>query len=157
MTALAPVKCARCGHPFLRQKRSQKFCSQRCERGDMKSRRRIRQGPAMHACANAVCGKQFRRTNPRHRYCCNACRYIAFRATPPKPRTRLRCKYCRGRHMTSACPNPSGAVLKQYGTLGPLREYIPPPGVTVRIIHAPYAMHGDELGAWLRERRLNEA
>lgn len=133
----------------------QKFCSERCRRGAKRSRNRGRDGlraPTHLKCENAMCGKEFKRNSPQQKFCSNICRYLSWRRTnPPKPRKHLRCKHCRGRHMTSACPNPTGRVVKQYGTLGPNREYIPPPGVSVRYIQVPYNIYGDRLNQILKE------
>lgn len=107
-------------------------------------------------CQNPACALPFTPQNPNghnQRYC-PECR-SARRTMPPKPPARpLRCKWCRGSHLTDHCPNPNGRrpVRKLYGTMGPRREYVPPPGVSVRIIEAPYALCGDQLDAWLNQR-----
>jgi len=65
-----------------------------------------------------------------------------------RPRRRLRCNWCRGPHATDLCKNPSGKrLVRQFGTLGPDREYVPPPGIEVPIWHLPNTANGDTLTA----------
>lgn len=60
------------------------------------------------------------------------------------------CKHCRGPHQANLCPN-RGPAIKQFGTLGPNREYIPPPGVNVRIMQITGDTFGDQLTKILKE------
>ena len=58
---------------------------------------------------------------------------------------RLRCHWCRGGHISTACPNRDGKTVKLYGSTGPNGEYIPPPGVRVRHLVIPRTVHSDRL------------
>ena len=88
------------------------------------------------------------------RYCNMSCRNRAHAAkckVAKQPRLRrLRCHWCSGGHISTACPNRNGATVKQFGTMGPNREYIPPPGVEVRVRHLGPLVFGEDMP---KERR----
>lgn len=97
------------------------------------------------------CNKEFQRNSAHQRFCSDPCRYQSGRRTnPPKPRKSLRCKWCRGAHQTNLCPN-RGPAIRQFGTLDQDRNYIPPPGVKVRILSIPRTVDGEQLKAILKE------
>ena len=102
------------------------------------------------------CGGIMEHPRPGQRFCNESCRnrnHCARQKATARPRfRRLRCHWCSGKHMTAACPNRTGECVKQFGTLGPNREYVPPPGVKVRVVHAPYNAFADQLdpSTWRR-------
>ena len=102
-------------------------------------------------CENGLCGKEFKPHTKDQRFCCKPCGHQSRRCTsPPKPRKHLRCHHCRGLHQTSQCPN-RGESVRQFGTMDQDRNYVPPPGVKVRVLVNPPTINGDQLKAMLKE------
>jgi len=128
----------------------QKFCSTACRRRE-KGRRARREGRSSPRNDNCLrCGKPMVGKPWGAKYCGSECRSIHYRGAKTKTaRTRLRCMRCGGRHMGNACRE--GPIERKYGTVVDGR-YVPPEGVRVRVIEAPYAMFGDQLKGYLAKR-----
>lgn len=156
------MTCARieCGKHFVPQRKWGKYCSARCGRLSSRQRQRDRQRaasgkpplpvlPAELPRPCAQCAATIEKPRRGQQYCNDSCRNRANCAKQKaiaRPRfRRLKCHFCRGRHVSAACPNRNGTQIKLYGTLGPNREYIPPPGVRVRVLVLPNTVHGDML------------
>lgn len=103
------------------------------------------------------CEREFTATREGNKFCSASCRGKAYRAqgrtAEMRSRRGLRCHWCRGHHHSLACPNRAGATIKLYGTMGPNREYVPPPGVKVRVVSIPNTVHGDRIGKLLENLR----
>lgn len=135
----------------------QRFCSELCRskgrrRERRAERRKVRAPIPPRLCAQ--CAGEFAPLQPTQKFCGESCRnraHIAARKAIARPAfRRLKCHFCRGRHVSAACPNRDGEVVKLYGTLGPDREYIPPPGVKVRVLVLPNTVHGDMLKSFIK-------
>ena len=69
-------------------------------------------------------------------------------------RKRVRCRWCHGKHLTNKCPDPQQKrkVTRLFGTTDPItRSYIPPQGVSVRVMSIPITMDSHRLRRALRE------
>lgn len=120
-------------------------------------------------CAHQPCSLRFTpKPGRRQRYCCEACRRHAHRKAQrtaratarravcdvPRPkhvrRKRLECKWCGMGHRTDLCPR-NRNVVKQYGTVDAQGNYVPPPGVKVRVLEISRTVHSDTLRRVLGE------
>lgn len=124
----------------------QVFCSVRCRRrGHYRRKYQAAIGP--RPCQQ--CGAIMATSKPGRKYCGPACRSLAHQASKKAMRVprrrRLKCKWCSGDHQSAACTNREGVTVKQYGTMGPNREYVPPPGVRVTVRHLPPSVFGEDL------------
>ncbi len=152
--------CLQCGKPFAPTRSWSKFCKRYCS---MKYARLVRKKavprvPEERTCLH--CGTRFATFHPRQKFCRHRCGVDytnkqglteEFRIKLYRPGRRLKCKWCAGQHKTDICPNRYGEVVKQYGTIGPNREYVPPDGVKVRYISIPPTVHGDTLKRLLKD------
>jgi hypothetical protein len=119
-------------------------------------------------CQNDRCGAKFTPHRSWQRFCSERCRLSLHRrlarlkakasrpahpigqAHPPRKR-RLNCHWCRGGHVSTDCPNRSGHSVKLYGTTDADGNYVPPPGVNVRVLSIPTTVHSDALTDILKE------
>ena len=156
--------CAHCGAEYQKLRPWQTYCRKRCNVNASRHRlRSVQRGeavppPALIDCAQ--CGAKFLPRKAFQRYCRTQCRMASYevsetmreqRRQRDRERRRIRCSYCRGPHMPEACTNRI-EVRNEFGTVDPVtREYVPPPGVTVRVLCIPNTVHGDAVGDLLRE------
>lgn len=158
------MKCAlaKCGLQFEQRAPHQIYCSPRCRKGGQNERRTAQRraenpGAVRAHCAYKHCGREFWRTSRIKRFCCKKCQDTALRNLGltdelRRPKKRLRCGRCGGRHMAMNCKNLRRNVVKQYGTVDPVtREYVPPPGVAVRVVQITPFVHSDRLAKMLHE------
>ena len=149
-------------------KPSQVYCCQQCRRAasrkrTLERRKKAPKKPSLlnpnAVCRLRECGKSFRMLAGNHWYCSATCRdaarrRVGFLAGAPSARRGRPplCKWCRGKHTSDRCPNPTGGfMVKRYGSVGPNREYVPPRGLEVRVLVIPPTVHGDQLAAILKE------
>jgi hypothetical protein len=72
------------------------------------------------------------------------------KAHPPRKR-RLHCHWCGGGHVSTDCPNRDGSTVKLFGTTDADGNYVPPPGVKVRVLSIPTTVDSDQLTQMLKE------
>ena len=137
------LTCPRCGSTVNRTKAWAVFCSERCRRNYRRTRANVIPKPC------AGCAITFTPRRGSQKFCSDPCRMKIHNAkhkpiSSPKMR-RLHCHWCSGKHISTACPNRGVLFVKQFGSLGPLREYVPPPGVKVRIRNLPHNVFGEDL------------
>lgn len=157
-----------CGKSFYSHKLWARFCSELCRRHAFRKARREAVATELRGeltpCANEHCGNPFVRSRLGQIYCSDRCRKTTGNrarlerkklvcADQPKAKRKRRsllCHWCRGPHVSTACPNRAGAAVRLFGTQAPDGSYVPPPGVRVRVLEVPYSLRGDELTAILK-------
>lgn len=147
-----PPVCPTCERPFVpipAKASYQRYCSVRCRRREKSRRERRAKVIGPRPCAQ--CTSIMASPKPSQRFCSDECRnraHFAKQKAKQHPRfRRLSCHWCSGSHISAACPNRSGTVVKQFGTIDNDRQYVPPPGVKVRVRHLPHHVFGEDLKA----------
>lgn len=111
-------------------------------------------------CANKKCASEFPQKFTFQRFCSEKCRITTYHTAgltpemrrPPRRKRPARCHWCRGPHVSDSCPNRAGKSVRQFGTVDPVtRDYIPPPGVQVRVLHISNNVHSETLATILKE------
>jgi len=148
------MTCPQCSAEFEQNPHRpwQRFCSEPCRRRGRRRERRDERRKAKQPIPRRLCAQcagEYQPIQPAQKFCGDSCRnraHCAKQKAIARPRfRRLKCHFCRGRHVSAACPNRYGESVKLYGTMGPNREYVPPPGVRVRVLVLPNTVHGDML------------
>lgn len=159
------MKCLACPKQFKPTRTWNKFCSRDCSRRFVKSTRVIKHAAARRPIPCGYCKKFFQPQRKGHRFCSVPCAHRFHKAmgrTPemrsvawkkPTGRRRLKCHWCGGKHVSTLCQNRDGGIVNQFGTLDQDRNYVPPPGVKVRVLSIPIHVHSDTLNRLLKGGR----
>lgn len=142
------MTCPKCGAGFDPVVSWQVYCHRRCRvsatrRSRSNAASSLEGAPAIREVASRPClkcGNTIDNPLSWQKYCSTRCRSASN--NPHRPR-----KPRKTRPKTPTKPS----IRKEFGTLGPDREYIPPEGIHVRVISIPNTVHSDTVLQLLSE------